>query len=168
MLTALAGTTPCSWTCVPKIWTSLPEGGPTCLAGGSYLLVHGDRHPRRRRIAAGSRHDGVRRSQCARSGCLSSCQPAHSHAGRVAGCNVLFCRWSGGGMPALRREARLLRHNPLSMPMSGSLTARRVPLTPSVMLVLNGSLCWGSLRLLTVGSRDALGFPSTGISGSGR
>jgi hypothetical protein len=60
-------------------------------------------------------------------------------------------------MPAIRREARLLRHNPLSMPMSGSLIARWVPLTLSVMLVLNGFLL-GSLRLLTVGSREALGF----------
>lgn len=41
--------------------------------------------------------------------------------------------------------------------MSGSLIARRVPLTLSVMLVLNGFLL-GSLRLLTVGSREALGF----------
>jgi hypothetical protein len=67
------------------------------------------------------------------------------------------CRWSGGGVPAIRGEARLLRHNSLSMPMSGSLTARRVPLTLSVMLVLNGFLCWGCLRLLSVGSREALG-----------
>jgi hypothetical protein len=40
--------------------------------------------------------------------------------------NHRSCRWAGDGVPALRREAYSLRHNTLSMPMSGSLTARPV------------------------------------------
>jgi hypothetical protein len=113
-------------------------------AGTALSLPVSSGDPRRERI-------GI--TEAARS--LELNDKAHDPIAKLE--NVLFCRWSGGGMPAIRREARLLRHNPLSMPMSGSLIARRVPLTLSVMLVLNGFLL-GSLRLLTVGSREALGF----------
>jgi hypothetical protein len=65
-------------------------------------------------------------------GCRQQLEASASSCKRVTCRNVLFCRWSGGGVPALRRQARLLGHNLLSMPMSGSLTARRVPLMLSV------------------------------------